>query len=138
MGQRYESVRNFIILHDKPSKRNDSKFWRHGADLAIPERLLYLIVMCRESARKALHEPDGYGATSMFPCRLVRLSCPAATISVSSKSTWQRGAASSHGCGAPSCKRSLPCPSTAIASCITLPPGRYGKIPAYEQAESRL
>jgi len=39
MGQEYERVRDFIILHYKLNGRTDSPMWQHCRDLAIPDSL---------------------------------------------------------------------------------------------------
>ena len=39
MGQEYERVRDFIILHYKLNGRTDSPMWQHCRDLAIPQTL---------------------------------------------------------------------------------------------------
>jgi tryptophan halogenase len=39
MGQEYERVRDFIILHYKLNGRTDSSMWQHCRDLAIPQTL---------------------------------------------------------------------------------------------------
>ena len=39
MGQEYERVRDFIILHYKLNGRTDSAMWQHCRDLAIPQSL---------------------------------------------------------------------------------------------------
>jgi tryptophan halogenase len=35
----YESVRDFVILHYKQTQRHDTAFWRHCADMAVPDTL---------------------------------------------------------------------------------------------------
>ena len=35
----YEQVRDFIILHYKATRRDDSPFWRHCRDMAVPDSL---------------------------------------------------------------------------------------------------
>ncbi|MET0319237.1 MAG: tryptophan halogenase family protein, partial [Duganella sp.] len=60
MGQRYESVRDFIILHYKLTSRDDSEFWRHCAAMPIPDSLQHQIALFRESGRVAIHDRDGF------------------------------------------------------------------------------
>jgi tryptophan halogenase len=64
MGIRYESVRDFIILHYKLTRRNDTEFWRYCANMAIPDSLQHQIELFRESGRVALYDPDGFGEAS--------------------------------------------------------------------------
>ncbi len=46
-----ERVRDFIILHYKLTERDDSPFWRHCRDMAIPDSLAERIVLFRETAQ---------------------------------------------------------------------------------------
>ena len=54
MGMRYESVRDFIIMHYKLTKRDDSEFWRYCANMAIPDSLGHQIELFRETGRVAI------------------------------------------------------------------------------------
>jgi tryptophan halogenase len=60
MSTQYESIRDFIILHYKLTQRRDTEFWRHVADMAIPERLAHQIELFRRSGRVAVYDPDGF------------------------------------------------------------------------------
>ncbi|HEX8406860.1 MAG TPA: tryptophan halogenase family protein [Duganella sp.] len=64
MGIRYESVRDFIILHYKLTKRDDSEFWRYCANMAIPDSLRHQIALFRETGRVAVVDRDGFAEPS--------------------------------------------------------------------------
>ena len=64
MAQRYESVRDFIILHYKLTKRSDSEFWRYCANMAIPDSLQHQIELFRESGRVVVYDRDGFSEPS--------------------------------------------------------------------------
>jgi tryptophan halogenase len=64
MGGRYESVRDFIVLHYKLTKRNDSDFWRYCADMAIPDSLRHQIELFRETGRVAILDRAGFAEPS--------------------------------------------------------------------------
>ncbi|GJI99918.1 tryptophan halogenase [Duganella rhizosphaerae] len=61
---RYESVRDFIVLHYKLTGRSDSEFWRYCANMAIPETLRHQIALFRETGRVAIYDPQGFGVSS--------------------------------------------------------------------------
>ncbi|RZL33515.1 MAG: tryptophan 7-halogenase [Rubrivivax sp.] len=60
MAYRYESVRDFIILHYKLGERRDSEFWRYCADMPIPDDLAHQIALFRKTGRVAVIEPEGF------------------------------------------------------------------------------
>lgn len=60
MAYRYESVRDFIILHYKVGERRDSEFWRYCADMPIPDELAHQIELFRKTGRVAILEPEGF------------------------------------------------------------------------------
>ncbi|NVM79133.1 tryptophan halogenase [Duganella sp. SG902] len=64
MGIRYESVRDFIVLHYKLTRRDDSEFWRHCASLAIPDSLRHQIELFRETGRVAILDRAGFAEPS--------------------------------------------------------------------------
>jgi tryptophan halogenase len=64
MGRRYESVRDFIVMHYKLTRRDDSEFWRHCAAMPIPDSLQHQIELFRETGRITILEPDGFAAPS--------------------------------------------------------------------------
>jgi tryptophan halogenase len=53
-------VRDFIIMHYKLTRRDDSDFWRHCAAMPIPDSLQHQIELFRESGRVAVLDPDGF------------------------------------------------------------------------------
>ena len=60
MAYRYESVRDFIILHYKLGERRDSEFWRQCAAMSIPDALAHQIDLFRQTGRVAILEPEGF------------------------------------------------------------------------------
>jgi tryptophan halogenase len=64
MGMRYESVRDFIVLHYKLTRRDDSDFWRYCAAMAIPDTLRHQIELFRETGRVAILDRDGFAEPS--------------------------------------------------------------------------
>jgi tryptophan halogenase len=78
MAYRYESVRDFIILHYKLGERRDTEFWRACAAMSIPDDLAHQIELFRQTGRVAILEPEGFGESSwaslyfglgLFPAR---------------------------------------------------------------------
>ncbi|MEO7494977.1 MAG: tryptophan halogenase family protein [Massilia sp.] len=57
---RYESVRDFIIMHYKLTKRTDTDFWRHCASMPIPDALRHQIELFRETGRVVVLDPNGF------------------------------------------------------------------------------
>ena len=64
ISERYEFVRDFIILHYKLTNRNDSEFWRYCADMPIPDTLRHQIDLFRETGRVVIHDPQGFNVAS--------------------------------------------------------------------------
>jgi tryptophan halogenase len=64
MSMRYESVRDFIILHYKLTKRDDSEFWRYCANMPIPDSLRHQIELFRETGRLVVLDPEGFAEPS--------------------------------------------------------------------------
>ena len=44
-----ETVRDFVILHYHQTQRNDSKFWDHYRNMAVPDSLVHRMAMFREN-----------------------------------------------------------------------------------------
>jgi tryptophan halogenase len=64
MAHRYESVRDFIVLHYKLGERRDSEFWRYCAAMSIPDGLAHQIEVFRQTGRVAILEPEGFAEPS--------------------------------------------------------------------------
>ena len=64
IGSRYESIRDFIIMHYKLTKRDDTEFWRYCANMTIPDSLAHQIELFRETGRITILDPDGFGLPS--------------------------------------------------------------------------
>jgi hypothetical protein len=64
MGGRYESVRDFIVLHYKLTDRDDSEFWRYCGNMAIPDSLGHQIELFRETGRVAILDRAGFAEPS--------------------------------------------------------------------------
>ncbi|GJJ04419.1 tryptophan halogenase [Duganella rhizosphaerae] len=64
MSERYEFVRDFIVLHYKVTQRTDSEFWRYCADMAIPDTLRHQIELFRETGRVAIYDAEGFSVSS--------------------------------------------------------------------------
>ena len=66
IGTRYESVRDFIVMHYKLTARTDTDFWRHCAAMPIPDALRHQIELFRETGRVTVYDPDGFGEPSFI------------------------------------------------------------------------
>ena len=62
----YESIRDFIVMHYKLTRRTDSEFWRHCAAMAIPDTLRHQIDLFRSSGRVAILDRDGFAEPSFI------------------------------------------------------------------------
>ncbi len=78
MQDAYEDVRDFIILHYKATTRDDSPFWRHVRDMAVPEPLEHKLAMFRARGRVFREGMDLFGVTSWVAVMLGQNILPAA------------------------------------------------------------
>jgi tryptophan halogenase len=58
IGDEFERIRDFIILHYCISRRDDSPFWQQCAKLALPDTLAQRIEMYRASGRIIQQSPE--------------------------------------------------------------------------------
>ena len=65
VAQRYEYVRDFIVLHYKLTDRTDSEFWRYCATMPIPDTLKHQIETFRETGRVVVYDKEGFNVPSM-------------------------------------------------------------------------
>jgi len=63
MGQSYESIRDFLILHYHASGR-DEPFWRHCQTMPIPDPLRHQIELFRASGHVALYDSGSFAEPS--------------------------------------------------------------------------
>ena len=54
----YERIRDFLILHYKATKRDDSDFWRTCRDMSIPDSLAHKLDYFREHGRLLIEDDD--------------------------------------------------------------------------------
>lgn len=64
MTKQYESIRDFIVLHYKVTRRDDTAFWRHCAQLPMSDRLAHQIELFQGSGRVAIIDPDSFAEPS--------------------------------------------------------------------------
>jgi len=62
----YEQIRDFLILHYKVTKRDDSDFWNYCRTMEIPETLSQRIDIYNENARLYRHDNELFGDVSWF------------------------------------------------------------------------
>jgi tryptophan halogenase len=54
----YELIRDFLVLHYKATKRDDSPFWNHCRTMAVPESLMTKMAYFRQHGRVIVEEDD--------------------------------------------------------------------------------
>ena len=62
----YEQVRDFLVLHYKATKRDDTPFWRYCRDMAIPESLQARLDLYKENARLFREDNELFNEVSWF------------------------------------------------------------------------
>ena len=62
----YEQVRDFLILHYKATRRNDSPFWHYCRTMDIPESLQKRIEIYKQNARLYRHDNELFNHVSWF------------------------------------------------------------------------
>ena len=74
MSAQYESIRDFIILHYKLTRRDDSEFWRYVAAMPIPETLAEQIELFRATGHVSIRYAEGFAEPSWIAL-LMGLGC---------------------------------------------------------------
>ena len=64
MKDKYEDVRNFIILHYNATERDDSAFWDYCRTMEVPEGLTHTVDLWRAKGRTFREGHDLFGITS--------------------------------------------------------------------------
>ena len=64
MQDLYEDVRDFIVLHYKATQRDDTPFWRHCRDMAIPDSLARKIALFEGKGRLFREGKELFGVSS--------------------------------------------------------------------------
>ena len=62
----YIQVRDFLILHYKATKRDDSEFWRYCRNMSIPDSLSERMAIYRENARLYRHDNELFNHVSWY------------------------------------------------------------------------
>ena len=60
----FERIRDFLILHYKLTRRDDTEFWRYCRDMEVPDTLSFKIEHFRRYGRHIAREMDLFGAPS--------------------------------------------------------------------------
>jgi tryptophan halogenase len=64
VSERYQFVRDFIVLHYKLTSRTDSEFWRYCAAMPIPDSLRHQIDLFRGTGRVVVYDQQGFSVSS--------------------------------------------------------------------------
>lgn len=56
----FSRIRDFIILHYKASKRDDSDFWRFCQEMELPDSLQHKINLFESRGHVVMHEPEAF------------------------------------------------------------------------------
>ena len=64
MGELYDDVRDFVILHYKATHRGDTPFWRYVRDMDIPDSLARKMELWRLRGRIFREGAELFGVTS--------------------------------------------------------------------------
>jgi tryptophan halogenase len=64
MKEKYEDIRNFIVLHFHATERDDSLYWDHCRTMEIPESLAETIALWKTKGRSFREGRDLFGVTS--------------------------------------------------------------------------
>jgi hypothetical protein len=60
----YEAMRDFLVLHYKLTRRDDSELWRYCAAMEIPDSLRHQIELFEQAGRVHVPDPNGFAEPS--------------------------------------------------------------------------
>lgn len=66
IGDEFERIRDFLILHYSLSRRDDSPFWQERGKVALPDSLSQRIDMYRATGRIIQHRPELFSDLDWF------------------------------------------------------------------------
>lgn len=66
VAEEYEQVLDFLALHYKVNRRDDSEFWRHCASMSVPDRLRAKISLFQSRGRVFRESQELFNDTSWF------------------------------------------------------------------------
>ena len=93
IGDEFERIRDFIILHYCLSRRDDSPFWQQRREIALPDTLAQRIDMYRATGRIMQRGPELFTDLDWFWIFEGSASCRATTIRWSTPWTSNRSSA---------------------------------------------
>jgi len=64
MGDAFDYIRDFLILHYHATRRDDSEFWNHVRTMTVPDSLTQTLELFRENGRFFAHKGDLFTLTS--------------------------------------------------------------------------
>ncbi|WP_428156156.1 tryptophan halogenase family protein [Brevundimonas sp.] len=66
MSEEYDSIRDFLIAHYKLTERDDTPFWRHCRDMAIPDSLAERLEIFRSRGEVLVGQQELFKETNWF------------------------------------------------------------------------
>ncbi len=79
IARSFEQIRDFIILHYKATRRDDSEFWRYCRSMSIPESLAYRMRLFAESGYVAFDRRELFIEANWVAVLLGQHVCPHST-----------------------------------------------------------
>ena len=70
LTDQFEYIRDFIVLHYKATRRDDTPFWRYVRDMPIPDTLAHKIELFREKGRILRYDHDLFAVPSWIAVML--------------------------------------------------------------------
>ena len=70
MREQYDYIRDFIVLHYKATRRDDTPLWRYVRDMPIPDSLAHKLELFREKGRILRYDHDLFAVPSWIAVML--------------------------------------------------------------------